>query len=201
MWARRLHVYVSMALLLVVLFFSITGITLNRPQWFELSEPVREQHSAMLNMDSFQFTHERGFSPSREPLLDALSRQFDLRGTPSQLDVYTEVEAGELVLGEISLDYKGPGYNATVFIDMTTGNAEVETTDYGLVALLNDLHKGRNSGEVWKWFIDITALLMVGFVMTGVCILLPKKKTLRTSLKWTAFGSLLTLLIYWIAVP
>lgn len=31
-------------------------------------------------------------------------------------------------------------------------------------AVLNDLHKGRNTGEIWKWFIDITALLMVVFV-------------------------------------
>ena len=54
---------------------------------------------------------------------------------------------------------------------MVTQHAEIEITDYGVIALLNDLHKGRNSGEVWKRFIDITALLMVFFVLTGVCLL------------------------------
>ncbi|WP_299021986.1 PepSY-associated TM helix domain-containing protein [uncultured Photobacterium sp.] len=39
LWARRLHIYISMALLLVVLFFSVTGITLNRPELFVNSLP------------------------------------------------------------------------------------------------------------------------------------------------------------------
>ena len=99
------------------------------------------------------------------------------------------------------MDFKGPGYNASVFVDVTSEMVEVETTNYGVIALLNDLHKGRNSGEVWKWFIDITALLMVFFVLTGVCLLLPKKKTLNTSIKWTVFGSTISLAIYFVAVP
>ena len=57
------------------------------------------------------------------------------------------------------MDFKGPGYNASVFIDLLAGEAEIETTDYGWVAQLNDLHKGRNTGEAWIVFIDISALL------------------------------------------
>ncbi|MDW1923692.1 peptidase, partial [Vibrio sp. 736] len=34
-----------------------------------------------------------------------------------------------------------------------------------------------------------------------VCLLLPKKKTFRTSLQWMSFGSLLSLVIYFVAVP
>ena len=32
-WSRLIHVYTSMAALLWVLFFGITGITLNHPTW------------------------------------------------------------------------------------------------------------------------------------------------------------------------
>ncbi len=74
------------------------------------------------------------------------------------------------------LDYKGSGYNAAIFIDMTTAQATIESTHYGVIAVLNDLHKGRNSGEVWRWFIDITALLMVMFVLTGVFLLMHLKE-------------------------
>ena len=199
-WARRLHIYISMALLLVTLFFAITGITLNRPELFERSEPIIQQHTLTIPNEQL-FANEGSFQPNRAALLSFLTQETDLRGTPSALDVYTEVEDGELLIGELSLDFKGPGYNATVFVDMTTGEAEVETTNYGIVALLNDLHKGRNSGDVWKWFIDITALLMIFFVLTGVCLLLPKKKTLNTSIKWTVFGSAISLVIYFVAVP
>ncbi|BBL91292.1 peptidase [Vibrio rotiferianus] len=199
-WARRLHIYISMALLLVTLFFALTGITLNRPELFERREPIIQQHTLTIPNEQL-FADEGSFQPNRAALLSFLTQETDLRGTPSALDVYTEVEDGELLIGELSLDFKGPGYNATVFVDMTTGEAEVETTNYGIVALLNDLHKGRNSGGVWKWFIDITALLMVFFVLTGVCLLLPKKKTFRTSMQWMSFGTVLSLIIYFAAVP
>ncbi|MGF1727870.1 PepSY-associated TM helix domain-containing protein [Photobacterium nomapromontoriensis] len=199
LWARRLHVYVSMALLLVVLFFSITGITLNRPELFVKSEPSVE--SLTLTLPSTLFGAEPASVPDEAALLAYLNEQADISGTPSAMDVFTEVEDGELVEGEISLDYKGPGFNATVFIDLLSREAEIEKNHYGVIAVLNDLHKGRNSGEVWKWFIDITAFLMVFFVLTGVCLLLPKKKTLNTSMKWMAAGSLVTLLIFIIAVP
>ena len=200
LWARRLHIYISMSLLLIVLFFSITGITLNRPHLF-----VKKQANiteTTLAIPEHLFSSEKGkFKPDQTLLLDYLQSQGNLSGTPSSLELFTEVEEGELIEGEISLDYKGPGYSSTVFIDMLSQQASIETTHYGLVAVLNDLHKGRNSGEVWRWFIDISAFLMVLFVLTGVCLLVPKKKTFNLALKWTAFGTVVSLFIYLFAVP
>ncbi|MFM2599606.1 PepSY-associated TM helix domain-containing protein [Vibrio fortis] len=200
MWARRLHVYISMALLLVVLFFSVTGITLNRPELFEASKPNIQSHTLTLPSHLFTVQNER-LTPNAKAFQQFLVEQADISGTPSGLDIYTEIEDGKLLIGEVSMDFKGPGYNASVFADVVMQTVEVETTDYGVIALLNDLHKGRNSGEVWKWFIDITALLMIFFVITGVCLLLPKKKTLNTSIKWMLFGSALSWFIYFVAVP
>ncbi|OBU16206.1 peptidase [Photobacterium aquimaris] len=200
LWARRLHIYISMALLLVVLFFAITGITLNRPHLFVSQSPdVIEQQ---LVIPTELLGSDKGpFAPDRSALIAYLAKHSDVTGTPSAIDIFTDVDGDELLEGEISLDYKGPGYNATVFIDMTTAQATIESTNYGVIAVLNDLHKGRNSGEVWRWFIDITALLMVMFVLTGVCLLIPKKKTFQTSLKWMGLGSVISLLIYIFAVP
>lgn len=199
-WARRLHIYISMALLLVVLFFSVTGITLNRPEIFVKSEPDSSEQVLSLPADLFQSV-KGPFVPNESAIVDYLTKHAQLSGKPSALQVFTEIEDGELIEGEISMDYKGPGYNVAVFIDMLAREAVVEKSHYGLVAVLNDLHKGRNSGDVWKWFIDITALLMVLFVLTGVCLLVPKKKTFNTAIKWTLFGSIISLLIFFVAVP
>jgi len=199
-WARRLHIYISMALLLVVLFFSVTGITLNRPELFVRNEPAVDEVVVQLP-DELMVSGSREFVPDEKQLVAFLTERAVISGQPSAVEVFTEVEDGELVEGEISLNYKGPGINASVFIDLTTQEAVIEKSHYGVIAVLNDLHKGRNSGEVWKWFIDITALLMVFFVLTGVYLLLPQKKTFSTSLKWTAAGSLATLLIFFFAVP
>ena len=200
LWARRLHIYISMALLLVVLFFSITGITLNRPSLFVSSLPDIEETIIILPQALFSDANG-AVAVDKAGIINYLTEHAKLSGQPSALDVFTEVEDGELIEGEIAMDYKGPGYNVAVFIDMTTTEAVIEKTHYGVIAVLNDLHKGRNSGAVWKLFIDITALLMVFFVLTGVCLLVPKKKTFATSLKWTLFGSLVTLAIFVVAVP
>lgn len=199
-WARRLHIYISMALLLVVLFFSVTGITLNRPELFVKKKPAVSEVVLTLP-DELMTSGRRGIIPDEALLVAYVTEQAAVSGNPSAVEVFTEVEDGELVEGEMSYDYKGPGFNASVFVDLLSREAVVEKSHYGVVAVLNDLHKGRNSGDVWKWFIDITALLMVIFVLTGVCLLLPKKRTFNTSLKWTMAGSLATLLIFFFAVP
>ncbi|EAP92978.1 hypothetical protein V12B01_14470 [Vibrio splendidus 12B01] len=189
-----------MALLFVVLFFSVTGITLNRPELFESTQPNIQRST--LTLPTSLFSIQDGRLKADETAFETfLFEEANLSGVPSGLDIYAEIEGGELLIGEVSMDFKGPGYNASVFVDVASEMVEVETTHYGVIALLNDLHKGRNSGEVWKWFIDITALLMIFFVLTGVCLLLPKKKTLNTSIKWTVFGSAISLAIYFVAVP
>ena len=200
LWARRLHIYISMALLLVVLFFSITGITLNRPHLY-VSEHPQIDHRLLLMPDKFFALEQGKFSVNKPQLLNYLAIEGNLSGEPSAMQMFSEVEEGELVEGEISMDYKGPGFNSTVFIDLVTKEAEIETTQYGVIAVLNDLHKGRNSGAIWAWFIDLSAFLMVFFALTGVCLLVPKKKSFGLGLKWTAFGSIVTVLIYVFAVP
>lgn len=200
LWARRLHIYVSMALLLVVLFFAVTGITLNRPHLYVSEEPQIERQQLVIPEALFALTQGR-LVVDKPNLLAYLADESSVTGTPSSLQIFSEVEEGELVEGEVSLDYKGPGFNSTVFIDLVNKEAEIETTHYGVVAVLNDLHKGRYSGEVWAWFIDVSAFLMVFFALTGVCLLVPKKKSFSLGLKWTAFGTAITLMIYFFAVP
>ena len=200
LWARRLHIYVSMALLLVVLFFAVTGITLNRPHLYVSEEPQVERQQLVIPEALFALTQGR-LVVDKPNLLAYLADESSVTGTPSSLQIFSEVEEGELVEGEVSLDYKGPGFNSTVFIDLVNKEAEIETTHYGVVAVLNDLHKGRYSGEVWAWFIDVSAFLMVFFALTGVCLLVPKKKSFSLGLKWTAFGTAITLMIYLFTVP
>ncbi|MBY5991486.1 PepSY-associated TM helix domain-containing protein [Ferrimonas balearica] len=193
-WSRALHIYVSMSLLLVVLFFALTGITLNRPHWF-VGEPQRAD--SVLTLPPALLAPQTLKSPMGEQaLLDELRYQGGLKGQASPLQIYTEVEDGELVEGEVTLDFKGPGYDASVYIDLLSDQAELSVTDYGTVAWLNDLHKGRNTGAAWHWFIDLSALLMVLFVLTGVVLLVPKRRTLRTAMGWTLVGSAATASLY-----
>ena len=38
-WTRTLHIHVSMFAMMIVLFFALTGFTLNHPDWFSSDEP------------------------------------------------------------------------------------------------------------------------------------------------------------------
>ena len=72
---------------------------------------------------------------------------------------------------ELYLSAPGPGRDAWVSIDRTSGMAKFETTDRGWIAYFNDLHKGRNTGIAWMIFIDVVAVAVLFFSLTGLVLL------------------------------
>lgn len=79
--------------------------------------------------------------------------------------------AAEWTTDEAYVAVPGPGRDAWASIDRATGRIEAERTDRGAVAFLNDLHKGRNTGTAWFWFIDVLALASIIFTITGLLLL------------------------------
>ncbi len=47
---------------------------------------------------------------------------------------------------ECSITWKGPGYAADAVIDRETAKYALTITTHGVVSILNDLHKGRDTG-------------------------------------------------------
>lgn len=62
-------------------------------------------------------------------------------------------------------------YGAVSKIDRETGAVEYESTSRGAVSYLNDLHKGRNAGPAWGWFLDLFAVACLVFCITGLFLL------------------------------
>lgn len=69
---------------------------------------------------------------------------------------------------QASLSFKGPGYAADIFADRQTGDYDVTETRMGWGAIVNDLYTGRDSGEIWKTVIDISAVLICMVSLTGL---------------------------------
>src|SRR5690606_4715259 len=63
------------------------------------------------------------------------------------------------------------GGDAWLSIDLSSGELLYEHTDRGWIAWLNDLHKGRNTGTAWAWFIDVFAVACLVFCITGLFLL------------------------------
>ncbi|MNT24988.1 hypothetical protein D3C72_1604910 [compost metagenome] len=77
----------------------------------------------------------------------------------------------EWSVDEVYLPLPKAGGDAWVRIGLEDGAAEYELTDRGWVSWLNDVHKGRNTGVAWSWFIDIFAGACIVFCLTGLLIL------------------------------
>ena len=96
---------------------------------------------------------------------------------------------------EIFLELPRPGGDATLTIDRATGEAIYETTDRGWIAYLNDLHKGRNTGPAWSWFIDIFAVACLIFSLTGLLLLQLHSKHRPSTWPIVGFGLLVPVLL------
>lgn len=163
-YSRLIHVYVSMALLTLMIFFSVTGITLNHPAWFADDEAEVAELTVELPPELLAETKQGD-------LIQYLFKQpwFSGKRLVIERDDY-----------ELFISDKGPGSHLTVTVDLETGEAFVEETDYGIWAKLNDLHKGRNTGSVWSFIIDLSAVLMILFSVTGLVLALAQRRVSKT---------------------
>jgi hypothetical protein len=165
-WLRQLHTWhwISAAVSLVAtLLFAITGLTLNHAASISAKPTVVERS---------------GILPA--PLRTALAK-------PASTDAPLPPAVAQAVEAAVGLDARGraaewsdeeayvalprPGGDAWVSIDRASGAIKAEVTDRGWVSYLNDLHKGRNTGTAWFWFIDLFALACVLFTLTGLLLL------------------------------
>lgn len=191
-WLRQLHEWhwISSALCLVgMLAFAITGITLNHAGAID-AHPTVVSRTATAPAEVLKGTAEaaerilaghKGSSPARQPLPPALAGW--VRGAWG-------VEAGERLAewsrDEVYLSLPRPGGDAWVRVALDDGSAEYESTDRGWVSYFNDLHKGRNTGPAWSWFIDIFAVAALVFCITGLLIL--KMHAAKRALTWPVVG-------------
>lgn len=164
-FVRWLHTYLSMFGLAALLFFSVTGITLNHPRLFFDGVAVNVQAEGRVDR-----SWVRGDGSSTDPadgikkleVVEHLRQAHGLRGALASFET-DEVEC--------VVTFKGPAYSADVFIRRADGHYRLTEERLGVVAVLNDLHKGRDTGPVWSAVIDISAVLTALASMTGLLLL------------------------------
>jgi len=168
-WLKNLHRWhwISSALcLLAMLMFSITGITLNHAAQIEAKPTtIKRQATVPAPLLGQLSTLAASQADQRSPLPPALAEwansafPVDVRGVDAE---WSEEDA--------YIPLPRPGGDAWLRIGVD-GKAEFEKTDRGWISWLNDLHKGRNTGATWSWFIDIFAVACLVFCITGFMIM------------------------------
>lgn len=181
-WARWFHVYSSMIAFLLIFFFGITGITLNHPTWTFGSD---------IQMSTVE--GQLPFSPTfADNTADYLTISEFAR---SELGVSGSVDSFETTNDTIGITYRNPGYGADLFVDAVDGTYQLNVEQQGWVAVLNDLHKGRDSGSTWSWVIDVSAAFLVVVSLTGLLMQFFLRRRRRSAFISVAVGSILTVLL------
>jgi hypothetical protein len=88
---------------------------------------------------------------------------------------------------EVYISLPKAGGDAWARFSLADAQFEYESTSRGLVSLLNDLHKGRHTGAVWQWFIDLFAVACLIFSLTGLFIL--QQHARRRPMVWPLVGA------------
>ncbi|WZO97522.1 PepSY-associated TM helix domain-containing protein [Isosphaeraceae bacterium EP7] len=190
---RWLHIYLSMLGLAVTLFFAVTGLTLNHPQWFHTERRIEAEGT----IEGRWLTPRPGADGAtddvaRLEIVEHLRASQGFRGALADFRVDDR---------ECSVTFKGPGYSADAFIDRETGRYTGSQTIHGLVAVLNDLHKGRDTGPAWSWLIDVSAVVLVVISLTGLILLFYLKLRRRPGLVVALVGLILSVAVAYLWVP
>nr|WP_294794712.1 PepSY-associated TM helix domain-containing protein [uncultured Mucilaginibacter sp.] len=188
-FSRWLHIYLSMLSFVVVLFFSVTGLTLNHAEWFDGKE-VEQKYSGNVPIAWVDVTDTTQIK--KLEIVELLRKNYGIKGYLSEFFMQSD---------QLSVSFKGPGYNANAFIVRKTGKFELTELKMGIGAVMNDLHKGRDTGKGWGWLIDVSAVFLVLVSLSGLVMLLFLKKKKVSGLLIAILGGTICWLIYHMLVP
>jgi len=188
--SRWLHIYLSMVSFAIVLFFSFTGLTLNHPSWFGGDKQIEEKHKGKLNVKWVNQPDTNKIA--KLEIVEFLRNKYKVKGAVREFRIEEY---------DVTVTFKGPAYSCDAFIDRESGTYEITEIKMGVIALWNDLHKGRDSGKGWSWVIDGSAIFLILVSLTGLILLLFIKKKRVSGLVTLVLGLVINYLIYLIFVP
>ena len=183
-------------------FFAVTGITLNHPDWFysgaqsavDIQGEMPVAFVAVPDMEP----DDGGAAANDATRVKQLEIVEFLRSQHAIHGAVVEIRTDEV---ECTVAFKGPGYAADAVIDRETGRYQLSETCHGFVAVINDLHKGRDTGAGWSWVVDLSAVLMTLVSVTGFVLLFYLKRRLITGLITAAVGVAVVLAVFALFVP
>ena len=171
-----------------LLLFTLTGLTLNHAADIEARPQVIQSKA---ELDQAGIAALRPFADGQKAAIPAEVR--DKAG--GLLDISVPDAPAEWSEFEVYLAMPKPGGDAWISIDRETGAMTYEATSRGWIAYLNDLHKGRDTGTAWRWFIDIFVLAAVIFIGTGFILLWMHARNRPLTWPMTGLGLIVPVLL------
>jgi uncharacterized protein len=182
--SRWLHIYLSMISFIIVLFFSITGLTLNHADYFQKDASITQSKGTL---DRSWVSTTDTLKIQKLAIVEYFRNKYKAKGAVADFRINDS---------EISFSFKAPGYAADAFINRSDASYTLTESNQGLMGFINDLHKGRDTGSTWLLVIDIAAILMTLVSFTGLILLLFIKKKRLPGIALLILGLALMYIIY-----
>lgn len=190
-WLKHLyrwHWISSAACLVGMLLFAVTGITLNNATHIE-SQPLVSTKTAML--PAVLLTEINAVSMDDKSSLPKATADW----LSNALGIVIPNTLAEWSEEEVYLSLPRPGGDAWLTINRINGEVNYELTQRGWISYLNDLHKGRNTGSAWSWFLDVFSVAALIFSITGLCMLYMHANNRPSTWPLVGFGLVLPLVL------
>ncbi len=184
-WSRTIHIYLTMMGLLAMVLFGATGYTINHEDWFGATKPVVDEQQGTMSKDPV-------VKGDRLGVVEQLRTKYRISGAVTSYDDFED---------DVSISFKEPGQIWEIRITKADGKVDVHHETFNFAALINNLHRGRYSGESWRWVIDVSALLIVLACLTGFILWLALPRRRRAGIAFLAAGTLITLGVIYLFVP
>jgi hypothetical protein len=174
---RDWHGYLSALAFAALMLFSATGLLLNHPEWMETAAPSVETVETSI---ASAVLHRARTSPDPARALgDYLVEGGAVRGFYA---------SGEVFEDELFLRFESPRGASDALIDLRTGRAELTIRRAHPITMLNELHRGKNAGAVWRAAIDAVACLTLAMSLLGYVLFLIMRTRLVSALSLTGVG-------------
>jgi len=178
-----------------MVFFCLTGIFLNH-LWYDDEHRGKEAFEVQVTeqqQKQWRLIENDEWAPQVTDITTYLRHSYRWP-YPSSIDQDSE-------LGELIFEFKFPGGFAHVMFDSSKSSYKIEKESGSAVGILNDLHKGRHSGTAWFLLIDLSALLITLFGITGMILIFQGRRYRIGGIVSAVFGLLTPVMIYLVFVP
>lgn len=188
--SRWLHIYLSMVAFAVLLFFAATGVTLNHADWFDQTARTTTRRGVLEPAWLKAPGEAEGVDKLR--VVERLRADQGVKGALADFLVDEE---------QCQLSFRGPGYTGEATVRRASGDYELTETRMGLVAILNDLHKGRDSGSAWSWVVDLSGVLLALVSLSGLVLIFFIRRRRLGGLAVAVLGAATCVAVYLFLVP
>ena len=169
--SRMLHAYLSAFAFLALIFFSATGILLNHPEWFDNYQPA--EHRTTVTLTAAELAEAKAAPDQGKALAGLVQGKTPLAGAYA---------SGDIQGREALLRLEGPKGSSDIDVDLSTGRTEIKVAKANVAAIVQDLHRGKNSGAPWRFVIDASAYLVIALSLIGYILFFSLRFRLKTSL-------------------